>query len=754
MKISIYNVKDEPIGRGGMGQVYLGWDEKGNTVAIKEMLSQYVTDPSLRQRFHQEVNILSQLEHQSIIKMYASFEERGNLYLVMEYVEGVTIDQYVQRHGVLSEKEATRILSEILSALGYAHSKGYVHRDIKPSNIMIRSNGSVSLLDFGIAKDMARAGTGSGLTTTIGTTIGTVGYMSPEQAEGLSIDHRSDIYSLGCVLFYMLTGQHAIKEESNEIKTRIAIINNPFPKAKLYNPNISDRVQRILDKATDKNMTKRFQLCEEFEAELQKLISNISVPPPIEQAEAKTKGRKNIIIGVVVGICAIIALAIWLFLPTIQYGLGEKHYKKEQFAEAVKYFRKAAERGDAEAKTKLGICYAKGNGIAKDTEQAVFWWRSAAEQGNAEAKYNLGDCYYYGNGVSEDYEKAVHWFRDAAEQGYDNAQFWLGRCYYYGEGVAIDYEEAMKWYLKAAEQGHARAHFNIGILYEYELIPNANKDEAKHWYKKAVELYTIIAEQGDAEFQWRLGNCYYNGYGVDKNDYEAEKWYRKADEQGFENASLQMDLGNLYYDGYDGGDGVLQNYVKAANLFRKAAKLEYVPAQHNLGICYYNGYGVEKDYTQACEWFRKAAEQEFAKSQYLLGVCYENGYGVIKNAAQAVDWYRKAAEQQFAEAQYKLGKCYDFGIGVNSNYTQSANWYRKAAEQGQAKSQYELGLCYRSGWGVKKDGNTALYWFEKAIQNEDESLSDTGLEEVRKEINSLKTAGYSSSYAIINEISK
>ncbi|MDR1348828.1 MAG: SUMF1/EgtB/PvdO family nonheme iron enzyme [Prevotellaceae bacterium] len=285
MQILFYTVQDTPIGRGGMGQVYLGTDPQGRRVAIKEMLAQYVTDPHLRQRFHQEVNILNQLEHPAIVKMYALFEERGNLYLVMEYVEGKTIEQCVQRRGVLPEKEATTIMSQILSALNYAHSKGFVHRDIKPGNIMIRPDGSACLLDFGIAKDMTRTGSGSGMTTTFGMTIGTVGYMSPEQAEGLSIDHRSDIYSLGCVLFYMLTGQHAVKEESSEIKTRIAIVNNPFPKAKLYNPNISNDIQKVLNRATNKNMSHRFQSCSEFETALCRdgasLISTSIVPPKL-----------------------------------------------------------------------------------------------------------------------------------------------------------------------------------------------------------------------------------------------------------------------------------------------------------------------------------------------------------------------------------------------------------------------------------------------------------------------------------------
>jgi serine/threonine-protein kinase len=263
MKISIYDVQDKPLGQGGMGKVYLGSDNKGNLVAIKEMLAEYVTDSDLRARFHQEVKISSQMEHSSIVKMYASFEENANLYLVMEYVEGETIEQYIRQRGAIEEIEAIRLICETLSALGHAHQKGFVHRDIKPGNIMIRPNGSICLLDFGIAKDMNSNG------LTVGqVTIGTDGYMSPEQAGGYNIDHRTDIYSLGCVFFYMLTGHHAIEKKANEHETRMAIIQSDFPQAVDYNRNISANTQNVLNKATHKNMMQRFQSCREFELEL------------------------------------------------------------------------------------------------------------------------------------------------------------------------------------------------------------------------------------------------------------------------------------------------------------------------------------------------------------------------------------------------------------------------------------------------------------------------------------------------------
>ena len=285
MKISIYNVQDTPIGGGGMGEVYLGWDGNGNAVAIKKMRAELTVDTGLRSFFHREVNTLKQLEHQNIVKMYASFEERGNLYLVMEYVEGETIEQYVRRKGAIVESEAIRLLCEILSAIAYLHQKGFIHRDIKPSNIMIRSNGRVCVLDFGIVKDMKNS---SGYT--VNQIIGTDGYMSPEQAEAMSIDQRSDIYSLGCVLYYMSVGDHAIKKQSSDFDTRMTIIKKTFPRAKDYNPDLSDHIQRILDKATEKNMLCRFQSCREFEMELR---GGVTVVTDVDTYMTVSVGREE-----------------------------------------------------------------------------------------------------------------------------------------------------------------------------------------------------------------------------------------------------------------------------------------------------------------------------------------------------------------------------------------------------------------------------------------------------------------------------
>ncbi len=261
-----------------------------------------------------------------------------------------------------------------------------------------------------------------------------------------------------------------------------------------------------------------------------------------------------------------------------------------------------AERGDSEAQYALGRCYLDGNGVAQDYAEAVKWYRRAAEQMHAFAEYDLGCCYYNGWGISQDYYQAVKWLRKAGEQGHLQAQCILGRCYKYGIGVPQDYVESVKWYRMAAYMGYAEALCELGTCYaEGKGVPQ-DYVEAEKWWRKA-------AERGYAGAQQNLGWCYFNGKGVPQ-DYEAAvRWFRKAAEQG--NSLAQSSLANLYLAGY----GVPQDYVEAAKLWRMAAEQGLADAQYCLGFCYINGYGVAQDYGEAAEWFRKAAEQgnEYAK---------------------------------------------------------------------------------------------------------------------------------------------
>ncbi len=263
------------VGKGGMGCVYESLDSSNNKVALKMMSAKAAAHPDYREMFDHEVRSLRKLSHPSIVKIVGEpfSDAGGNLFLPMEFVEGKTISQIVQANGAFNEQEALSIFIKLLDAFSYIHNKSCIHRDVKPSNIMIRPDGSICVIDFGIAKD-SKTSTGK----TIGRVVGTDGYMSPEQANGYNIDTRTDIYSLGCLLHYMLTGTHAIPKQSNDYDTICAILENNFPLVSEKGFTVSDKTQKAILTAVNKNMTLRFQTTEEFKAALtDKAICKISV---------------------------------------------------------------------------------------------------------------------------------------------------------------------------------------------------------------------------------------------------------------------------------------------------------------------------------------------------------------------------------------------------------------------------------------------------------------------------------------------
>lgn len=267
------------LGRGGMGCVYEGYDtQTGKIIAIKSMRNDLTCYPEYRELFLSEVDALKRMNHPSVVHIIDNpfQDDKGNMFLPMEYVEGSTICEYVNHNGPFSPQEATQKMLKILDAMKYIHSQRCIHRDIKPSNIMLRSNGEICIIDFGIAKDSAIGSTGK----TIGRIVGTNGYMSPEQAGGHNIDLRTDIYSLGCVFYYMLTGRDAIVKQSDESKTICAILNDQLPLPSASAPEVPRQLDEVFMKATDKNMTKRFQTVDEFSRALREenLSSKTSKP--------------------------------------------------------------------------------------------------------------------------------------------------------------------------------------------------------------------------------------------------------------------------------------------------------------------------------------------------------------------------------------------------------------------------------------------------------------------------------------------
>ncbi len=249
------------LGAGGMGEVYRATDTRlHRTVAIKVLPHDKVADPERKRRFLQEARAASALNHPNIITLHDISHDGGIDFMVMEYVEGKSLDKLVTPKG-LPINEAAGYCSQIASALAAAHAAGIVHRDIKPANVIVTAESQVKVLDFGLAKLMERASGPEGETITqesalteTGTVMGTVGYMSPEQATARPLDPRTDIFSLGVVLYELLAGRRPFRGNS-QVETLHAIIHDPAPPL----AGVSPWTQDILDKALAKDPKDRYQ---------------------------------------------------------------------------------------------------------------------------------------------------------------------------------------------------------------------------------------------------------------------------------------------------------------------------------------------------------------------------------------------------------------------------------------------------------------------------------------------------------------
>jgi len=283
------------LGSGAMGEVYkarqIALDKK---IALKVMHAAVAGDPSFAERFHREAKAASRLDHPNSIRVIDFGEEPDGLtYIAMEYVEGRDLHDVIQKEWPLSGERVANILIQATSALAVAHDMGVVHRDLKPENIMVvagtdedgRPTDIVKVLDFGIAKIMDKsggAGTAGGPKTTAGLVIGTPEYMSPEQGRGEPIDTRADIYSIGVILFELLTGQVPFSAET-PIGTVVKHLTDEPPVPSGLNPAIDRRLEAICLKAMQKKRDERYQNARELRAALRAVVdeppSSVSVMP-------------------------------------------------------------------------------------------------------------------------------------------------------------------------------------------------------------------------------------------------------------------------------------------------------------------------------------------------------------------------------------------------------------------------------------------------------------------------------------------
>ena len=257
------------IGRGGMADVYLAKDLilDGEEVAVKVLRTNYQTDPIAVARFQREARAMADLDHPHIVRITDIGEEEGQQYLAMEYVAGLDLKRYIKEHHPLSNEEAIRIMGQILLAMRLAHTRGIVHRDLKPQNILLTPDGTAKVTDFGIAVAFAE----TSLTQT-NSMLGSVHYLSPEQARGSKATVQSDIYAMGIIFYEMLTG-HIPYDGDSAVTIALQHFQKPLPSVIDENPSVPQALENVVIKATAKKLTDRYQSVAEMYVDLSSSLS-------------------------------------------------------------------------------------------------------------------------------------------------------------------------------------------------------------------------------------------------------------------------------------------------------------------------------------------------------------------------------------------------------------------------------------------------------------------------------------------------
>jgi serine/threonine protein kinase/Tfp pilus assembly protein PilF len=318
-----YEIIDE-LGKGGMGKIYRAFDKKIDMeVALKLVKSEIAADKKTVERFRNELRLAREIAHRNVCRMYDLNEEKGIYYITMEYVPGEDLKSFIRRAAPLSTGKAISIAKQICAGLAEAHRLGVVHRDLKPGNIMIDKDGSAKIMDFGIARSLhAKGVTGAGMM------VGTPEYMSPEQVEGKDVDERSDVYSLGIILYEMLTGRVPFEGDTPftiGVKHKSEMPKDP----KEINAQIPEDLDRVILRCLEKDRDKRYRSAEDLRLELEKIEQGIPTAEHIIPKRKTTTGRqitvtfgpKKMLIPTLAVAGLAVAIAVWLVFFKKESGL-------------------------------------------------------------------------------------------------------------------------------------------------------------------------------------------------------------------------------------------------------------------------------------------------------------------------------------------------------------------------------------------------------------------------------------------------
>ena len=611
------------LGQGGMGSVWLAEDIQldGKQFAIKMLPPILVSNKRAYRQLKDEALVAMKLTHPNIVTLRAFEENNGNPFLVMDYIDGETLDDYLEENrrteigkrktaGGLQEDEVVRLLKPISAALDYAHGEGVVHRDVKPANVMIRKDGHPFILDFGIAREMQET-----MTRVTGKlSSGTLLYMSPEQLNGARPSPQQDVYSFAAMTYECLKGEPPFARGQIEHQ----IINNPPPplNASMERGGSECSISADLAESVIAGLAKkpgnRPQCCmdvlewtvlkqrrkDEKDAELKKRIAanrehaamrarmeaqeraaaervrklskpaNRLDPAPYSKINADERSiSKNVI---VCAVAALFMVGVVFSVKTARTSTRRKTTPPLNIPTTTTISKPASDTGVQTLPSPPEPI----KGIASSMEETPLPSLEIAKPEVVKP------------------EKRIPTLEERARGGDVAAQYELAKQLYEGKGRGKNLVQSLHWAVLAAACGSAEAEYLAGVLY-FEGNGGVSQD-----CNKALGFFKEAFSKGIAEAAFQIGRIYEHGLESTPDNVEASKWYGIADERGIPVAS--NNLGLMYLE----GRGVKSDYGKARRLFEKALEKCVWVAAYNLGCMYEDGCGMPVDLEEAKRYFK------------------------------------------------------------------------------------------------------------------------------------------------------
>ncbi len=688
----------EELGRGAMGVTYKAFDTNLRChVALKVISDSYLGSDVARQRFLREARSAAGLRHPNVAAVYHLGESGGELFYAMEFVEGETVESLMKRSGPLPVGQALEIVVQVARALAAAEKQNLVHRDIKPANLMVVHEDArtlcVKMIDFGLAKSAATADGPEAATLTVGGFLGTPHFASPEQLEERELDVRSDIYSLGVTLFYMLSGRAPFGGTIAQVMSQHLHREPPLEALTNVPASVSTLLRRMLAKDPSQRPQSAAVLRQEVEACLQSSGPPVAAPAqgpveadfatqdmttqvapvasPVPLRETPVPAARKMPVALIAG-AAVLAVAaggagLVFFRPSsappaavapasptpeatptvtpsptpeptpspTPEATPEPTPTPDPVLEALSEANRISSENPAQALDALltlrGEAPARAD-VRKAVEGLLAHIASGAAPQNEEQQTALTAA-----------------LERAAEADFSTAQFLVA-----DQLRTSNPQTALEWYSKAAEAGNSDAMVQVGQMLASGLgVPAPRLPEAAEWFSKAADL-------GNAKARFLLAECYYYSKGVTRDPKRAVALLRAAADQG-EAGAMNM-LGDLSARGVPGVLAIDRSEAK--ELFDRAAAVGHADAQANLGALYMSGGpGFAPDQAKAVEIFRDGAETKAHPGcMFFLAVSYEEGLGGLeKNPALAKEWYLKAAAAGHPKA---LAWCREKGIPI------------------------------------------------------------------------------------------